>query len=232
MRKNLQQCYLATLRKCATPPLLTTPTVTLQPQSHQQTHKQEQQNNKLLAISLSPKRCMLPRSIGLCFDCFHMAAITRFPAYSSRPHSTSTATAKTTTTIATVENVVVVVSAETPAVGTADDIPGVDVANALVTAADVERETTATINTTTVKQRCESEVKLLKAVKIENSRRACAKFCNFFICASIFPYFFYIYVHTYLYVHTYIHTYMLRMRGVGSRTGRKCVSVTFDDIIS
>ncbi|XP_004530586.1 glycerophosphocholine phosphodiesterase GPCPD1 isoform X2 [Ceratitis capitata] len=91
MHKNLQQRYLATLKKCATP---IHTVVTTQPP------RQEKQQEKASAPS-SPKRHVFnANNFSQCFDCFHVAAVTKFSLlYSSRSHGTSaTATITATTT--------------------------------------------------------------------------------------------------------------------------------------
>ncbi|XP_017484914.1 PREDICTED: uncharacterized protein LOC108373525 [Rhagoletis zephyria] len=135
MRKNLQQHYLATLKKCATPPMVTAtpPVTTTQPQRQQQTKAQlsattqlqqkEQQKIKLRSICASPKRYMLTSSGigGLCLDCFHVALGSSLPpAYNrSRSNGTSALQATTATAIQTPNDIKAVVQATTAPVVTA-----------------------------------------------------------------------------------------------------------------
>lgn len=100
MHKNLQQRYLATLRKCATPmPTFVAQTVTTQPQRQPQVVQKQQQEIQTRSYTVSsPKRCALPRNFGQCFDCFHVAAVSSVALNSSRSHGTSATKATATAT--------------------------------------------------------------------------------------------------------------------------------------
>ncbi|XP_011199938.2 glycerophosphocholine phosphodiesterase GPCPD1 isoform X2 [Bactrocera dorsalis] len=100
MHKNLQQRYLATLRKCATPmPTFVAQTVTTQPQRQPQVVQKQQQEIQTRSYTVSsPKRYALPRNFGQCFDCFHVAAVRSVALNSSRPHGTSATKATATPT--------------------------------------------------------------------------------------------------------------------------------------
>lgn len=136
MHKHLQQRYLATLRKCAAPMSTSVAqTITTQPQRQQQAvQKQQELSQQQIYTVSSPQRYDLPRHFGQCFDCLHVAAVTR---HSSRSHGTSATAATTTNTPVTAVTV-----RATAASAAADDIDSAETASFLITSKLGEQATT------------------------------------------------------------------------------------------